>query len=324
MPTDLFLLALGMALLVAGGRAIVSGASQLASALGISELAIGLTVVAFGTSAPELAVNGLAALRGNTAIAFGNVVGSNIANIALVVGLSAMVRPVVIESAIVSREIPMMLLATIATVILGLDRIRGETEVYDRADGAMLLLLFSVFLYYSISEVIGKRRADPLVEAATQHSPAGGGAVGRNALLAVVGLGILVVGAQLTVSHAVSLAEALGVPRVVIALTVIAVGTSLPELATSLVAASKGHTSLALGNVVGSNIFNLLFVLGTTAAIRPVEVPSLGGDADLAVLGAFSLALLLLALRREARIGRGAGAGLGVGYLAYVVWRFSA
>ncbi len=321
MATHAALLALGLVLLVVGGRTLVAGASQLARALGVSELIVGLTVVAFGTSAPELAVNTLAAVRGDASIAFGNVVGSNIANVALVVGLSALLRTLVIESAIVSREIPMMLLATAAALILGLDRIRGAAESYDRADGLMLLLLFSVFLYYTVSEVMASHRVDRFAEEAGHLPGRLVREVGRPGLQTVVGFGVLLLGAQLTVAHAVALAEALRVPGPVIGLTLVALGTSLPELATSLVATWKGQTSLAVGNIVGSNIFNLLMVLGTTAVIRHVDLPQPRGDADLLALAAFSVVLLPLGLGSGGRIERWKGSVLVGAYLGYLSWR---
>lgn len=321
MLADLALLLVGLALLVAGGRALVTGASRLAALFSVSELTIGLTVVAFGTSTPELSVNVLAASQGNSAIAFGNVVGSNIANVGLVLGACALLRPLSIESAIVSREIPMMLLATGAGVLLGLDRISERSELYDRGDGLMLLLLFGVFLYYSITEVISGR-SDRLGDAAVERAPHSEEfGVGRSLGIAAVGLALLIAGGELTVAQAVRVAEALEVPRAVIGLTLVAVGTSLPEMATSLAATSKGLTSLAIGNVVGSNIFNLLFILGATAVLHPVDVPR-GGAADLAALMGFSALLLVLSRSGDARITWPEGVGLLVAYLAYVAWRF--
>jgi cation:H+ antiporter len=318
---DLLLLFLGMTLLVLGGKALVEGASALAALLGISELAIGLTVVAFGTSAPELAVNGLAALRGDTAIAFGNIIGSNTANIGLVLGVSSMVRPLTIDSSILTREIPMMLLATAAALVLGLDRMRGELEFYDLTDGIVLLMLFSVFIYYSVAEIASKRRFDPVAHDAVKSAHRDRlGRTGWAALSLVAGLVMLVFGAHLTVTNAVVLAEKMGVPDVVVGLTVVALGTSLPELVTSVVAAFKGFTNLAVGNVVGSNIFNLLFILGTTSVIQPVEVPAIGGLGDLAAMSAF--AVVLLGARVTApRIARPAGFVLLLTYLAYMTWR---
>lgn len=322
MPLDLALLVVGVGLLVAGGHALVSGASRLADSLGVSELVIGLTVVAFGTSAPELGVNILAAVEGSPAIAFGNVVGSNIANVALVLGLTTLLRPQRFESVIVSREIPIMLFATSAALILGLDRFRGEPEVFDRNDGLMLLLLFSLFLYYSISSVIAKRSRDPLAKtAAGRVQSIEFWTAGRATFLAVAGLAILLVGAELTVSRATALAVRLEVSRVVIGLTIVAIGTSLPELVTCLVAAWRGQSDLVLGNVVGSNIFNLLFVLGATSLIRPVAVPRPGGGADLVAMLAFSVLLLPLSRSRRSLVVRWQGGAAVFAYLGYLVWR---
>jgi cation:H+ antiporter len=327
---DVLFLVAGLVLLVTGAQALVTNASKLASSLGVSELAIGLTVVAFGTSAPELAVNLGAALGGNTGLAFGNVVGSNIANIGLVVGLCALVRPLLIEEAVVRREIPMMLLASAAALILGMDGGQGGVESYDRSDGLMLLLLFSVFLYYTSIEFMTTdgspapgAGASAVSDALRPEEAAEGTSPNRRRLLllAAAGLVALVAGAEFTVWGAVSLAESLGVSKAVIGLTIVAVGTSLPELATSLVATWKGQTSLAIGNVVGSNIFNLLFVLGATAVVHPVELPADFGRSDLVVMALFGFALIPIARISEARVPRAAGFGLIVAYGAFVSWR---
>jgi cation:H+ antiporter len=319
----LLLLVVGCALLVAGGRAVVAGASRLAAAFGVSELAVGLTVVAFGTSAPELALNLRAAVRDHTAIAFGNIFGSNIANTALIVGASALVAPLRIQSRTLSREIPIMLLATAAAVLLGLDRIRGARDAYDRLDGLLLLLGFAIFLYGAVSAIAARGWLDPLARQAREAAerielPSAGAA------LALVGVGLLGLagGAELTVTNAVAIAADLGVPQVVIGLTLLALGTSLPELATCLAAVSRGQVDLAVGNVVGSNIFNLLFVLGVTATIREVSVPA-GGVIDLAALSLFSLFLLRVSFTYGSRIVRGEGLVLLAAYGVYVVGRFA-
>ncbi len=316
---DLVMLAAGIALLIGGGEGLVRGASGLARQLGVSPLAIGLTVVAFGTSAPELAVNVLAAIRGDTGVSFGNVVGSNIANVGLILGCAALVRPLEVQSAVIVREMPMMLVASAAALVLGLDRASGRAEVYDRGDGMALLLFFSIFLYYTIAEVLRGRRTDPLVHESKSATPPPG-TTGFSVLLAVAGLLGLALGAEGTVRGAVSLAETLGVPRAIVGLTLVAVGTSLPELVTSVVAARRGQVDLAVGNVVGSNIFNLLFVLGVTSTIRPVAIPA-GGVVDLSAMALFSAALLFLAATHGNRLVRWEGGVLLFAYLAYVVAR---
>jgi cation:H+ antiporter len=325
MALDVVLLSLGLGLLLAGGHALVSGASQLADSLGVSELAIGLTVVAFGTSAPELGVNLLAAVEGSSAIAFGNVIGSNIANLALALGLSMLLRPHRIESNIVAREIPIMLFATAAALILGLDRIRGAAESFDRSDGLLLLLLFSLFLYYTVSSVLAERGRDPLATAAAEKGRSlAFWTAGRAGLLTAVGLAILLVGAELTVSRATSLAGRLEISHAVIGLTVVALGTSLPEIVTCLVAAWRGQANLVVGNVVGSNIFNLLFVLGATSVVSPVAVPRAGGAADLVTAAIFTALVLPMARTRERWLLRWQAVGLVVAYLGYMTWRFGA
>jgi len=317
---DALTLVLGLTLLLAGGEALVRGASALARELGVSPLVVGLTVVAFGTSAPELAVNVTAAWRGDSALSFGNVVGSNIANIGLILGLAASVRALEVAGTVVSRELPMMGVATAAVVVLGLDRIRMESEVYDRSDGLLLLLLFGVFLYYTVAEVLRGRTRDPLMQQA-EVRPVGErlGTVVGSAVVAVLGLGALTVGAELTVRSAVALAEVAGVSKAVVGLTVVAVGTSLPELATSLMAVRRRQLDLAVGNVVGSNIFNLLFILGTTATIHPVPMPA-GGGLDLLVLAVLSLALIPITLSRH-RVARTEGALLLTAYVVFMVGR---
>ena len=324
MLDDLALLGLGMALLVAGGNGFVSGASQLAHRYGISDLVIGLTVVAFGTSAPELAVNAFAALRGDTAIAFGNIVGSNIANVALVIGLCALLRPLSIDRVVGRREIPVMLVATLAALILGTNVLHSGPDVYGRLDGAILLLLFGGFLAFTFRGML-EGRDSALGPSAEAMDPAAAHAnsqsVLKGILLATGGLAVLLLGAELTVAHAVGVAEILGVPEEFIALTIIACGTSLPELVTSVIATWKGQTNLAVGNVVGSNVFNLLFVLGATAAIQPVDVPFVRGQADLLVMTLFSVALLPLARSRASRIPRLAGGAFLICYVVYITWR---
>ncbi len=324
---DIGLLALGLGLLLGGGHALVTGASALARRLGVSPLLIGLTVVAFGTSAPELAVSLDAALAGRGGIAFGNVFGSNLANIGLILGIGALVRPLVIGSGILVREIPLMLLATVAAVVLALDPwLRDAPAVFDRADGVMLLLLFALFLYMAVGDVLRGRADDALVRAAGAPPllpiPKGE-RVGRNVVLIVAGLAGLFFGGDLTVDSATSIARALGVTEAVIGLTIVAVGTSLPELVASVIAASRGETDLAVGNVVGSNLFNLLFILGTTAAVAPVPVPA-GGVWDLAAVTLITVALLPLAVTHGRRLVRWEGAALLLGWVAYGLWRIMA
>lgn len=239
---DALILLLGIALLIGGGEAMVRGAAALARQLGVPPLVVGLTVVAFGTSAPELAVNVTAAVRGNGAVAFGNLVGSNLANVGLILAISALLRPIDVQSVVVTREIPMMLLASVVTVVMGLDVLRGEAaSAYDRPEGLLLLLFFGVFLYYTIADTLRRRTTDPLVEQAREH-PAGERLTSlvTSGALVVLGLVALTLGGRFTVAGAVEIATALGAPKGLIGLTVVAVGTSLPELSASLMAARRG------------------------------------------------------------------------------------
>lgn len=321
MLADVLFLGGGLALLIAGGEALVRGASALAARLGVAPIVIGLTVVAFGTSTPELVVNVAAALRGSTEIGFGNVVGSNIANLGLLLAIAAVLAPVAIHRTLVSREIPMMILACLAALVLGGGSLLGEAESgYGRGDGLMLLLLFAVFLYYTLGEAL-QRRDDPLtVEAAVPGlgDRAGEPTGPRIALLILGGLGALVVGGELTVGGATGVAAGLGLSETVIGLTVVAVGTSLPELATTLSAARKGQGDLAVGNIVGSNIYNLLFVWGLSVTIAPSTMPA-GGVIDLLVVTALSLALLPMAIT-HARLGRLEGVLMLSAYAGYIAW----
>ena len=320
MALEFLLLCVGLAVLLLGGEMLVRGATGLASDLGVSPLVIGLTVVAFGTSAPELAVNLIAASQGRGAISFGNVIGSNMANIGLIVGCTALLRPIVITGVVINREIPMMLLATAAAVAMGFDQLSGAAQsAYDPNEGLVLLLFFLVFLYYTVFDFV-KRRAGNGGGALPDLARASGGSVWRHVLLTCVGLVALIGGADITVDAAVYVARTFGVPEEVIGLTLLAVGTSLPELVTSVIATLRGHAELAIGNVVGSNIFNLLLVLAVTTLVSPVPVPA-GGHLDLLVMALLSAILFLVSTTGDRRIIRTEAAVLLLVYFGYLSWR---
>lgn len=317
---NVLVLLLGLGILVGGGELLVRGATALAKRLGIAPVIVGLTVVAFGTSTPELVVNLAAAFRGDSAIGFGNVVGSNTANIGLLLGLTALTYPLVVHRSIVSREIPMMLLASLAAVVLGVKSVtEGGVDRFTRGDGLMLLLLFGVFLYYSVGDALRQREDDAYLQqtASTMQTTAADSAW-RIALLIGGGLLLLIAGGELTVRGAVGFAAAVGVPDVVVGLTLVAVGTSLPELATSAIAARRGNTDVAVGNIVGSNIFNLLFIWGLTITLAPTDLPA-GGGIDLLAMTLFAAVLLPMALTQR-RLSRLEGGILLVGYCGYVAW----
>ena len=260
---------LGGALLVGGAELLVRGASRLAVAAGISPLVVGLTVVAFGTSAPEMAVTVGATLSGQADVALGNVVGSNIGNVLLILGLSAAVSPLLVSQQLVRIEVPLMIGASLLTLLLALDGHVG------RLDG---LLLFAGIVVYTVLAVRQSRRESAAVreEYAAAVGPEPRAPRARWLLdvgAIVLGLALLVLGARWLVAGAVAAATALGVSELVVGLTVVAVGTSLPELATSVLAAIRGQRDIAVGNVVGSNLFNLLAVLGLGSAVAPGGVP---------------------------------------------------
>lgn len=265
-PLTIVLFALGIGLLVLGAELLVRGASRLALAAGVSPLVVGLTVVAFGTSAPELAVSVRAAVAGSADIAYGNVVGSNIFNVLFILGLSAVVAPLLVDRQLIRRDVPIMVGVSLLLPLLALDGRIG------RLDG---VLLFGGILAYTAFSVIQSRRES----AATREEMAAGGndeATGpwwTNLLLVVGGVGMLVLGARWLVDGAVVFARALGVSELIIGLTIVAAGTSLPEVATSVLASIRGHRDIAVGNVVGSNIFNILCVLGLTGVVAPRGVP---------------------------------------------------
>jgi cation:H+ antiporter len=321
---DLLNLAFGIAALAWGGYLVVEGASSLARILGVSQLVVGLTVVAFGTSAPELSVNLLAAVEGETDLAFGNVIGSNIANIGLILGLAAVVRNLDIQSQLITRELPMLLLATTAAALMALDPLLAGTPAeYDRGDGLLLLLFFTVFMYGIVREWWQGRHEDSLVRSsgATRRATPRWPAV-KSVGICLVGLTVLIVGGEAAVSGATGLALVAGVPPAVIGLSVVAVGTSLPELVTSLVAAIRGNADIAVGNIVGSNIFNLLFVLGLTACLRPTPVPP-SGLVDIAALVFFAFLLVPISLARGRCIVRTEGWILLVLWGGYIAMRYA-
>lgn len=321
---DLLILAGGLVLLLTGGDGLVRGASEIARRLGVAPVIIGLTVVAFGTSTPELVVNLSAALRGSAEIGFGNVVGSNTANIGLILGVSALVAPLVVHRTLVVREVPMMLVGCVAVLTMAWGRMGDAGPAgFTRAEGVVLLLFFGIFLYYTFADAL-RQRKDAFLDAVA--NPVGpvpgakeiGGGGGKVALLVVGGLALLIVGGELTVRGATGVAAALGVPEAIVGLTLVAVGTSLPELVTSLLAASRGQADVAVGNIVGSNIYNMLFIWGISVTVAPSGLPA-GGLGDLLVMTAFSLVLLPI-IWTQHQISRWEGAALLVAYIGYVGW----
>ncbi|MEE3326323.1 MAG: calcium/sodium antiporter [Myxococcota bacterium] len=332
MLIPVILLAVGLVILTLGGEIMVRGASALARGLGVSNLAIGLTVVAFGTSAPELAVNIGAALQDTGGLAFGNIFGSSMANIGLVVGLVAIIQPIPIQSVIIRRELPMMLLGFSAAGVMAFDvQLGGSRNALMRPDGIILLLFFFVFLYYTVGDLRRQRaeshtqddgRASAIESlAALPLAEANEGiSVGGSVIRVVIGLAGLIGGAELTVNSALELAKTLQVNEELIGLTMIAVGTSLPELAAAISSVRHGKADMAVGSVVGSNIFNTLLVAGVTATIRPMPVPQYG-QIDLVATGVLGIIFTAAAFTHKRRIVRREGILLMALYVGYMTWR---
>jgi len=319
------LLLVGLLLLLAGGTGLVKGASAIATHYGISPLVIGLTVVAFGTSSPELVVNIVGAFRGETELAFGNVTGSNLANIGLVLATAAIFRPLTIEGQIVRRELPLLLLGTTILLIMALDRpLSGLDPVLTRSDGLILLLIFSIFVYMTISDFLFQKRQDRLMENILEMEEMLPKPIARgvmvNWMFVLAGIIALTAGGQLTIIHGAELAEIMGVEQVIIGMVVVAIGTSMPEFVTSIIAALNKESDLCVGNVVGSNIFNGLVVLPIAALVRPLPIPD-GGLLDVAMSLVFAAVIILVFFFGKAHMNRKVGAALLLGYLAYMIMR---
>ncbi len=301
----------GLGLLYLGAQILVKGGAALALRLGLNALVVGLTVIAYGTSSPEMVVSVSASLQDNGAIAIGNVVGSNICNIALILGVCALVSPLSASAQIIRREIPIMIGVSVLLAAMLWD------EQLSRLEGGVLFAGIVVYTVLTVREA----RAETKGKAEQEYGedfPAGSMGLGKSVLLVVAGLGVLVVASQLFVGGAVVLAKSWGVTEAVIGLTVVAVGTSLPEFATSLVAAVRGHGDVAIGNVVGSNIFNVLGILGIAALINPIDTSGLS-RVDLATMVVAALAMLPAA-RSGGVISRLEGAVLLFAYLGYTAW----
>jgi cation:H+ antiporter len=298
----------GLIMLCFGGNWLVSGGVAIARKFRISNLVIGMTIVAYGTSTPELAAS-VAAVGEHSAIILGNIVGSNIANIGMVIGVAATLVPVAVSKSSLRKEIPIMLGVSLLLIMLSLD---GEISSYD---GILLLAGLGIFGYYTYKDVM-KQRAENKEEV-QEDSPKN--LYLKSAGLIGIGVVLLYVGAILTVDNAVILAKEFGLSEKIIGLTVIAIGTSLPELITSVVAIRKGHTDIGVGNIIGSNIYNILMIMGVGAAFGGVMV---GTDVyvDYVIMIVFS-ASLLVALK-SGIISRTVGICLGVGYIAYLVITF--
>ena len=315
-------IALGLVLLIAGGALLVRGASDIASGFGVSPMVVGLTVVGFGTSSPELIVNVVGALEGETGIAFGNVVGSNISNLGLVLGAAAIMSPIAIQGALVRRELALLLLATTMITAMALDGpFEGRPAVISRTDAIALMLMFGMFVYITAMDLIRLRREDALLADIEESGIVESSSTGRYSWFVVVaGFVLLFVGGELTVRSGIAFASHIGISTTVVGLFVVAVGTSMPELVTSIIAAKRGESDLALGNIIGSNIFNSLMVLPVSGVIAQVPVPE-GGISDLVWSWAFAAALIPIFFFGKAYLGRISGFAFLLAYFVFAALR---
>lgn len=308
-------LVIGFLLLVKGADFFVDGASSIAKKLRIPAFVIGLTIVAFGTSAPELAVSLTAALKGSNDIAIGNVVGSNIFNTLVVLGASAAITPMAVEKGVIRKDYPLSIFAAILLSILSLDMVlfKAPAMIIGRLDGVILLSAFAFFMYTAVKDGLKERAASKEEEEENSSM-----SIGKGILIMLAGLAGIVIGGDLSVEGAKEIARAFGLSEALIGLTIVAFGTSLPELVTSVIAAKKGESEIAVGNVIGSNIFNIFFILGTSATVLPMNVSSTYLY-DMAVLVAV-MVFTYIPIARTKKVGRGMGITMVVAYLVYTAY----
>jgi len=303
-----------MALLLKGGDILVNGASSLARRKKISELAIGLTIVAFGTSAPEFIISFVASLDSHPEIALGNVIGSNLFNLLFILGLTGLLMPVAVQKNTVRFEIPFSLLAAVVLFLLAnFGFIYGSKYIIGRIDGAIFLVLFGLFIFYVFKTMKSGETSDS--EAPSKYL-----SLPKSIIFIILGLVMLIVGGRLVVKSAVELALALNVSEKIISLTIVAIGTSLPELIISITAMIKKKSDLAIGNIVGSNIFNILFILGASAVARPLEYsPVFNHDLYLLMFGTLLLFIAMFTGKKR-MLDRWEGAVFLLLYIGYVVF----
>lgn len=316
---DLFFLVSGLALILVGANGMTDGAAAVAKRFHISDLVIGLTIVAFGTSAPELVISVLSAMQGSADLAIGNVVGSNIFNMLMIIGCTALVLPIQVGQGTLSKEIPLVILSSFVFAFLANDVFLdgGVRNVISRIDGLVLLALFLIFLRYTFA-IARAGELQPEDQKVKELSP------WKATLYIIGGLLALIFGGQWFVEGASGVARSMGVSESVIGLTLVAGGTSLPELATSVVAAVKKNPGIAIGNVIGSNLFNVFFVLGVSATIFPLPMGNITNFDISVLIGASLLFWLVGWFFKKRTITRLEGAFLVACYVAYTAWLIGA
>ncbi len=306
---DIFMTFIGISMLIFGANWFVDGAVSIARKLKIPSMVIGLTLVAFGTSAPEAAVSVQSAIHGVSEISFGNVIGSNLFNLLFILGLTAIIQPVAIHISSLKKEMPFMLFITAIALFLGYEG--NDTFGFSVYDGYVLIILFGMYLY-SMLDIIQQDSEVLDITNKQLHFK-------KAILFSILGLILIILGADFTINGAVGIAVYLGIPDIVIGLTIIAAGTSLPELITSVVAAKKGESDIAIGNIVGSNIFNILFVLGLSASIRAFSIDE-RALFDIVLLLIFTIFTFTM-MRTGRIISRKEGSILLFCYIGYIIFR---
>ena len=313
MILDIILIVLGIAAVLYGADRLTAGASALARRMNIPEMVIGLTIVAAGTSAPEFFVSFMSAIKGTPDMAVGNVVGSNIFNVLLIVGVTAMVTPISVTRATVSKDMLWAIASAVVFLCLCFDSLSPSINgnVISRLDGIILLVIFSTFMGVTLKTAHKATPQQPSPQTSAKKE-----SIAKNTMFFLLGLAMLIYGSNVFVEWASSVATALGVSQGIIGLTIVAGGTSLPELATSVVAAKKGNSAMAIGNVIGSNVFNTLAILGTTAVICPMQINGIS-VVDISTMGLSMLVLWLFSFTKL-RVERWEGAVLTAGFAAYL------
>ncbi|MFA6342624.1 MAG: calcium/sodium antiporter [Fibrobacteraceae bacterium] len=314
---DLLLLLLGFIPLIYGANILVDGASSLAKKMNVPNIVIGLTVVAFGTSAPEMIVNVFASVSGDSAIVLGNAMGSNIFNVLGILGISALIYPLAVRKTTTWIEVPLSLLSAIIVLVLANDIFidRANVSVLSRIDGLVMLAFFIIFLAYNIVLSRSGKIVDETIAVKSYF-------VGQSVMLIIAGLLLLVLGGKIIVTFATDLAQSFGISERIIAITIVSIGTSLPELATSVIAARKKNVDIAIGNIVGSNIFNVFFILGLSAVINPVFIQQISNFDMLANIAASILLFIFIFTGKGRRLDRREGAifiGLYAAYVAALI-----
>ena len=313
MILDVIFIILGFALLIKGADWLVDGASALAKKHNISDLVIGLTIVAFGTSAPEMVVNIIASFDKHSDIVYGNIVGSNNFNLFFILGVVAIIFPISVKSSMVRKEIPISFVVAFILMLLS-NAILGQKEnVLSKWDAALLFGLFLVFLFFTFRQP----NTDEVPELTTDIKPMSGFKIWG---FIVVGLSLLIIGGRLVVNSAIAIAQDFGISEKIIALTIVAAGTSLPELVTSVVAASKRNSDIAIGNVIGSNIFNILFILSVSGLIHPITFNTNFNAELLLLLGGTLLLTIFMFTSKKMKIDRWEGAVLLAIFIAYTIF----